>query len=121
MTPKALSSMSNLQEQNWEEEFDNLPNTEMTTKDFIRSLLTQQNEEVIRKIDEVMEKENYDIMVCTKCKSFIKERFSHHSEDGFSECCGKKLERVQGEKLSASYKNEILQEIKSLLSPHKGE
>jgi len=40
---------------NWEEEFDKLPQTKMTTKEFIRKLLTQQKQEMVKIVEQVKE------------------------------------------------------------------
>lgn len=83
---------------------------EQTEKEIVEIILAQQTafrDIVVSKY----EIEKYDNMVCSKCKDVIRERTSHHSEDGFSQCCGKKLERVQGEEKAYSYKNEILDDV----------
>ena len=40
---------------NWEEEFDKFPQTKMTTKEFIRKLLTQQKQEMVKIVEQVKE------------------------------------------------------------------
>jgi len=53
--------------------------------------------------------EDYDVMVCKKCKSVIRRRTSHHSEDGFSECCGSKLERLTGKNKEFTPENDAVE------------
>lgn len=67
-------------------------------------------------IDELIEWEKsritykkYDVMFCKKCKIVVRERTSHHSEDGFSECCGKELERLTGQNIDFTPENETIE------------
>lgn len=69
-----------------------------------------------KKIEGIKEKEKYDNMICIGCKNFIRVRSSHNSEDGYTECCGKKLERVQGEAFIYSPENETLDSVLTLIN-----
>lgn len=59
-------------------------------------------------------KESYDVMACSKCDNVIRSRTSHHSEDGFSECCGKKLKRIQGVQFDGIYRDYENDEISNV-------
>ncbi len=95
----------NLNDSTSEGGYDALPYVEA----FLSQALTEQHEADVQSFREMLiakkEKEKFDNMYCSKCGNFIRERFSHNSEDGFSECCGKKLERKQGEAFTDSHDN----------------
>lgn len=77
----------------------------------------------IEATEDKREMEDYDVMVCSKCTSVVRERTSHNSEDGFSTCCGQKLVRKQGKKDTYSCYNEALNDVitslKALLQDKK--
>lgn len=64
--------------------------------------------------EKFLRKESYDVMACSKCNNVIRPRTSHHSEDGFSECCGKKLKRMQGVQLGGIYRDYENDEISNV-------
>lgn len=88
-----------------------------TITDYWLDRLAQREAEIREAVEEMRDYEEYDVMVCGKCNSTIRERTSHHSEGGYSECCGKKLKRVQGAQDAYTPKNETLNEVLSLLTP----
>lgn len=97
---------SSMATQLWDREMVN-----SKVEDTIRSTTSQ----IIEVLESLRTMEDYDNMYCSKCGEFIKERISHHSEDGFSECCGKKLERKQGKKDDYSPENSALDSAKQLI------
>ncbi len=58
---------------------------------------------------------SYDNMICSACKSFVEERFSHNNEGGFSKCCGKKTIRSTGEEDAYSSRNDTINDCRSAL------
>lgn len=97
-------------------DFDQRPETQRAIAlDFLRKAISKTEQECDKKwralIESKRQMEHYDNMICSKCKIFIRERTSHHSEDGFSVCCGKKLERVQGETDNFSTYNSAIDDL----------
>jgi hypothetical protein len=62
---------------------------------FISKELAQAKADMIERVEGLSKFEESDNMHCSKCDRYVRMRESHHSEDGYSECCGKKLKRVQ--------------------------
>lgn len=99
----------------WLDELRGNPQRFNFLRGFINNLLSQTEQECDKKwralIESKRQMEHYDNMICSKCKRFIRERTSHHSEDGFSVCCGKKLERAQGETDNFSTYNSAIDDL----------
>ncbi len=93
-------------------------------QDFITQTLESLGRELAEKLKEGIEMEHYDVMVCSQCGNFVRERFSHNSEDGFSECHGKKLERKTGDKMADTDRNynikKIMEDIISVFKDRYG-
>lgn len=80
-------------------------------KSFIDSQFEEYQERLVEKIEKLKDVEEFDEVRCSKCDKLIRGRLSHHDEDGYSQCCGKRLVRKQGTRKSWSDRNGVLDDV----------